>query len=68
MKPLTIIIAVLAIVVLWVLAEAFFIVDMTEQAIITQFGRPVGEAITDAGLQLKTPFVQKVNFFEKRIL
>lgn len=68
MKPLTIIIAVLAIVVLWVLAEAFFVVDMTEQAIITQFGRPVGEAITDAGLHLKTPFVQKIHFFEKRIL
>lgn len=68
MKPLTIIIVILIIGGLWVLAEALFIVDMTEQAIITQFGRPVGDAITAPGLHLKTPFIQKVHLFEKRIL
>ena len=42
--------------------------DEREQVIITQFGKPVGEPITDAGLNFKIPFIQKVNLIEKRIL
>lgn len=45
-----------------------YTVDETEQVIITQFGDPVGDPITDAGLKFKMPFVHKVNRFEKRIL
>ena len=47
---------------------AFFIVPETEQVIITQFGKPVGETITHAGVHFKTPFIQEVHRFEKRVL
>jgi len=45
-----------------------FTVNEREQVIITQFGEPVGEAITEAGIHFKTPFVQDVRRFERRIL
>lgn len=48
--------------------EAFYTVNETEQIIITQFGKPVGEIVDQAGLKLKIPFIQKVNRIEKRIL
>jgi len=47
---------------------ALFVVDETEQVVITQFGKPVGESITTAGLKMKLPFLQKANFFDKRFL
>ncbi len=46
----------------------FFVVEETDQVIITQFGKPVGEPISEPGLQFKLPVVQKVNRFEKRFL
>lgn len=61
----TIIIAAIAIVILF---NSFYIVDEIEQTIITQFGQPVGEAITASGLHMKIPFIQKVHYFDKRIL
>ena len=48
--------------------DGFYILPEGKQAVITQFGAPVGEPITEAGLKLKTPFIQKVQYFEKRIL
>ncbi|MEK9146444.1 MAG: SPFH domain-containing protein, partial [Elusimicrobiota bacterium] len=39
-----------------------------EQAIITQFGRPVGSPVTEAGLHFKLPFIQLVRRLDKRIL
>jgi len=45
-----------------------YTVPETEQVILTQFGRPVGAPVTTAGLHWKTPFIQKVNRIEKRIL
>lgn len=45
-----------------------FTVSETEQAIKTQFGRPIGEPITEAGLHFKAPFVQDVNYLEKRTM
>ena len=47
---------------------AFFIVDETEQVIITQFGKPVGDSIMTPGLKMKVPFLQKANYFDKRFL
>jgi membrane protease subunit HflC len=47
---------------------AFYIVKEGEQVVITEFGRPVGEPIVSAGLKIKTPFIQQVHSFEKRIL
>jgi membrane protease subunit HflC len=51
-----------------VLSGAFYTVDQTEQVIITQFGQPVGNPITEPGLHFKLPFVQSVNVLEKRFL
>ncbi len=51
-----------------VLSNAAYIVPETQQVIITRFGEPVGEAVTEPGLHFLTPFVQKANFFEKRFL
>ena len=48
--------------------EMLFRVDETEQVIITQFGKPMGDIITESGLKIKVPFIQKVNRIEKRIL
>ena len=45
-----------------------FVVDEAEQAIITQFGKPVGEPILTPGVHLKVPFIQTVHFFDKRFL
>ena len=46
----------------------FYIVREGEQAVITEFGRPIGEPINQAGLKMKTPFIQKIHRFERRIL
>jgi len=43
-------------------------VNQTEQVIITQFGQPQGEPITEPGLHLKLPFIQDVNQIDKRFL
>ena len=48
--------------------QSTYIVNETEQVVITQFGKPIGEAKTTPGLKLKTPFVQKTNYFEKRFM
>jgi membrane protease subunit HflC len=47
---------------------AFYVVNEGEQVVITQFGKPVGEPVKDAGLNFKIPFIQAVNRFEKRLL
>jgi membrane protease subunit HflC len=62
------VVLVLALVALLVLAGGFYTVNETEQVIITQFGRPVGEPVTTAGLKFKLPFIQDVNAIDKRIL
>lgn len=45
-----------------------FVVDETQQAVITQFGEPIGSPIVKPGLHFKTPFMQTVTRFDKRIL
>jgi len=47
---------------------ALFIIDETKQVVITQFGKPVGQPISSAGLHFRAPFVQQAHSFEKRIL
>jgi membrane protease subunit HflC len=51
-----------------VLSSATYRLDQAEQAIIVQFGEPVGEVVTDPGLHFKLPFVQEVRRFDKRLL
>ena len=53
---------------LLVLGGAFYTVHETDTVILTQFGRPVGDPITEPGLHFKTPFIQDVHRLEKRVL
>jgi modulator of FtsH protease HflC len=61
---LLIVISLLGLLVL----NSAFVVDETQQAVITQFGEPIGEPIQTPGLHWKKPFVQIVQKFDKRIL
>ena len=47
--------------------DTFYIVKQTEQAIVLQFGEPV-RVIQDAGLKMKIPFIQRVVFYDNRLL
>lgn len=47
--------------------DGFFILEEGKQVVITQFGAPVGDPVTDAGLHFKMPFVQQTQVFEKKI-
>jgi membrane protease subunit HflC len=67
-KITTILVGLLGVFLLLVLGGAFFTVRETDTVILTQFGRPVGDPITEPGLHWKTPFVQDINRFEKRVL
>ncbi len=68
MKPKNIII-ILIVAVLGILAySSIFILNETEQAIVTQFGKPVGGPRTEPGVNFKVPFIQKVQLFDKRYL
>jgi membrane protease subunit HflC len=53
---------------IYVVSSSIYTVSEVEQMIITQFGKPVGEPVTDAGLKVKIPFVQEVNPIDKRVL
>jgi len=65
MRMVTVILAI----VLAILAlSSLYVVNETEQVIITQFGEPVGGTVDQPGLHFKLPFVQKVNRFDKRFL
>ena len=66
-KKIIIQIAILIAVLIVTLSSVFKVTE-TEQVVITQFGKPVGEARTTPGLKLKVPFIQKTNYFEKRFM
>ena len=61
-------IIVVVILGLIVVGGSLYTIDQTQQVVITQFGEPIGDPITEPGLHVKIPFIQKVNYFEKRIL
>lgn len=65
-KILIIVVAALAGFIL--LNSSLFVVQETQQVIITQFGEPVGDPVDAPGLHLKMPLIQKANFFDKRFL
>jgi len=69
MKTRNLIIQLVILIILFiVVVDALYLVNETEQVVITQFGKPVGEAKITAGLKIKMPLVQKINFFEKRYM
>ncbi|WP_321491511.1 protease modulator HflC [uncultured Desulfobacter sp.] len=59
---------VVAVVAALVLYNSAYVIDETEQVVITQFGRIVGDAKKIPGLKFKIPFIQKVNYFPKNLL
>jgi membrane protease subunit HflC len=67
-KTRNIIIFIIVVAAVIVLADAIYIVNETNQVIVTQFGEPIGGAVNTAGVHLKMPFIQKANYFEKRWL
>ena len=67
-KALGFIIAALVLIVLLFVTGTVYTVKEGQQVILTQFGKPIGDPITDAGLHFKLPFIVKVNVIEKRIL
>ena len=67
-KPKQIIVGVLVVFAVLAISGSVFILDETEQAIVTQFGRPVGAPRVKPGVNVKLPFIQKVQFFDKRYL
>lgn len=68
MKNKNLVLIIAGLVVLIFLFSSAFIVQETEQVIITQFGKPVGDPITEPGIHFKLPLIQDANFFEKRFL
>jgi membrane protease subunit HflC len=68
MKSKSVIAAVIVAVVTFFLFQSLFLVQEGEQAIITEFGAPVGEPITSPGVHFKMPFTQDVRFFDKRFI
>jgi membrane protease subunit HflC len=65
MRLASVLLLVLAMVVV---GNAAFVVNETEQVIITRFGKPIREPILDAGLKFKVPMIDTPNRFEKRFL
>ena len=68
MNAKTIASIILGLTILTTLSTSVYVTNEAQQVIITQFGRPVGEVVTDAGLHIKVPFIQAANYFEKRFL
>ncbi|MBI3596624.1 MAG: protease modulator HflC [Nitrospirae bacterium] len=66
MKKWLILIGVVLIVLI-IGGSPFFIVDVTQTAIVVQLGKPV-RIVIEPGLQFKVPFVQNVIYFDKRLL
>ncbi|MFO7962871.1 MAG: acetyl-CoA carboxylase biotin carboxylase subunit, partial [Desulfobacterales bacterium] len=65
-KSMYILIAVAAIFI--ILYASAFVVDETEQVVVTQFGKVVGDAKTEPGLYFKIPFIQNATYFPKYLI
>jgi membrane protease subunit HflC len=68
MKTKIILLAFLALIIIIGLLGSAFIVQEKDQVVITQFGRPIGKAVTEPGIYFKVPFIQVANYFEKRYM
>ncbi|EGR0394479.1 protease modulator HflC [Vibrio vulnificus] len=50
------------------LYNALYTVNEVQQVVITQFGKPIGTPIVNAGLKIKIPYIQEINMIDKRVL
>ncbi|MDR3089074.1 MAG: protease modulator HflC [Desulfobulbaceae bacterium] len=57
----------LALLLLALIYDGLYILKEDQQVVVTQFGAPIGDPITQAGLHVKMPFLQQTNIFDKRI-
>jgi membrane protease subunit HflC len=62
------IIFIVIIIIIFFLLGAVYVVDETEQVVVTQFGRAMGKPKTDPGLYFKIPLIQQANYFPKNLL
>lgn len=67
-KIISMITVLVVVIVLAFITGAIYIVSEINQVVITQFGKPVGSPVTNAGLHLKMPFIQLAHYFDKRLL
>ena len=67
-KGINVLLGVIILGFLVIVSGAVYVVDETQQVVITRFGEPIGSPITEAGLHFKIPFLHTVNYFDKRIL
>jgi len=58
---------VLVAIILIAVFSSAYVVDETEQVVLTQFGRAVGEAKTAPGIYFKIPMIQQANYFPKNL-
>lgn len=65
---INIVVAMAVLAVAGFVTGAVYVVSETEQVVITQFGKPVGDPVTEAGLHFKMPFIQHAHNFDKRLL
>jgi modulator of FtsH protease HflC len=68
MNPKLTILIVSAVVIFLLVFNSIYILDETQQAIVTQFGKPVGDPRTEPGINYKIPVLQRVSYFDKRYL
>jgi modulator of FtsH protease HflC len=66
-RGIGIFIGIIAVAAILMASGAFYIIDETQQVVLTQFGELVGKPQTKAGLYFKTPFIQVANYFDKRV-
>ncbi|MDP0490191.1 MAG: protease modulator HflC [Verrucomicrobiota bacterium JB023] len=67
-KPVTILILGVLLLIFLVVSGAIYTVREDKQVILTQFGKPVGQPVTKAGIHFKLPFIQTANELEKRVV
>ena len=67
MKSKLVILVVAVVAILFVFTAAY-VVDETEQVVVTQFGKVVGKPKTEPGLYFKIPFIQNATYFPKNLL
>jgi membrane protease subunit HflC len=67
-QAIALLVGLVVLAILLVISGAFYVVDETQQVVITQFGEPKGDPITTPGLKVKLPLIQKANYFDKRFL
>jgi membrane protease subunit HflC len=66
--PVKYALGILVVAAVLALTGSFYVVEEGQQAVVLQFGRPVGATVSEAGLHFKVPFIQEVRRFDKRLL